>query len=94
MWPNERTRKPLWVDFVPEEKVQGWVDTEKKGGRWQVAFNEDESVEGGIRAELEEVGVGGGRPVRGGRGVELLGVPTGPRGDRERKNSGEFTPPI
>lgn len=78
VWPNERTRKPLWVDFVPEEKVAGWVERERAGGRWEVVFREDKD---GVKAELEEVG-----SVRRRGGVELLGAPTGPRG----KNTGEF----
>lgn len=28
VWPNERDRKPLWVDFVPEEKLQKWIEVE------------------------------------------------------------------
>ncbi|KAF2144181.1 uncharacterized protein K452DRAFT_357090 [Aplosporella prunicola CBS 121167] len=47
VWPAERSRKALWADFVPEEKVQEWIDTEeaatKEGGsrmgkRWEVIY--------------------------------------------------------
>lgn len=94
VWPNDRTRKPLWVDFVPEEKVDTWVETERVGGRWEVVYTVDSGVEGGCQVELVELsgGRGGGRAA-GGRdaaraAAELVGVPTGPRGGRERKNSG------
>ncbi|PWW79045.1 hypothetical protein C7212DRAFT_356249 [Tuber magnatum] len=83
VWPNERSRKPLWADFVPEESVAGWVNREKQrgpGARWEVVYDR-EAGEGGVRAELEEVG---GRRIGpgGGVGVEVLGAPTGPRGER------------
>ncbi|KAG0639294.1 hypothetical protein HOY80DRAFT_1136899 [Tuber brumale] len=84
VWPNERSRKPLWADFVPEESVAGWVDRERQrgpGARWEVIYDR-EAGEGGVRAELEEVG--GRRRVGpgGNTGVEVLGAPTGPRGER------------
>ncbi|RPB05162.1 hypothetical protein L873DRAFT_1832812 [Choiromyces venosus 120613-1] len=91
VWPNERSRKPLWADFVPEEAVAEWVEREKQRGpraRWEVVYEHESSGDGGVRAELEEVSVGGGgggrrRPVPGGNaGVEVLGAPTGPRGER------------
>lgn len=84
IWPNERSRKPLWADFVPEESVAGWVDREKQrgsGARWEVVYDR-EAGEGGVRAELEEAG-GRRRVGHGGNvGVEVLGAPTGPRGER------------
>lgn len=100
VWPNDRTRKPLWVDFIPEEKVDSWVETERAGGRWEVAYTVDSGVDGGCQVELVELGGGAGGRA-GGRGAggrdaaraaaELVGVPTGPRGGRERKNSGMCT---
>lgn len=32
-WPDEPNRRPLWVDFVPPEKVKGWVREEEADGR-------------------------------------------------------------
>jgi len=84
IWPNERSRKPLWADFVPEESVAGWVDREKQrgsGARWEVVYDR-EAGEGGVRAELEEVGVRRRVGHGGNVGVEVLGAPTGPRGER------------
>lgn len=67
VWPDERTRRPLWVDFVPEEKLQKWIDVEKDVGsqrsqgakRWEVVYEEEE---GHIKAYLQEVGSGSGPP--------------------------------
>ena len=65
VWPNERDRRQLWVDFVPEEKLKRWIDVEQTAGtgrgqpskRWEVVY-EDEGD--GIKAYLQEVGSNGG----------------------------------
>ncbi|CAL3967852.1 hypothetical protein PZA11_007053 [Diplocarpon coronariae] len=61
IWPDEKTRKPLWVDFVPVEKVELWIEQEQDmrgGGRgglkWEVLYDTNE--EGIITATLQEVG--------------------------------------
>ncbi|KAI9731775.1 MAG: hypothetical protein M1834_004564 [Cirrosporium novae-zelandiae] len=65
VWPDERTRKPLWVDFVPEDKVKEWIETEQSdssggrhsvGKRWEVIYEEGPD---GMTAVLQEVGMGG-----------------------------------
>lgn len=63
VWPDERDRRPLWVDFVPEEKLQKWIDVEKDLGsqrgqpakRWEVVYEEET---GEIKAYLQEAGSG------------------------------------
>ncbi|KAF4987627.1 hypothetical protein FGRMN_10263 [Fusarium graminum] len=60
VWPNESNRKPLWVDFVPSEKVRDWIDTEqasggprgRSGARWEVVY--EDGPDGAIEAHLEE----------------------------------------
>jgi hypothetical protein len=49
IWPDEKTRKPLWVDFVPVEKLDEWIEQEQgqPGGRgvakkWEVYYDVDE----------------------------------------------------
>lgn len=79
VWPNERDRKPLWVDFVPEEKLREWIEIEQEsesrgrgGPRWEVVYDETED---GIKAVLQEA-----RPTNG-RGRDMgPDVPRGPRG--------------
>ncbi|OKL57752.1 hypothetical protein UA08_07102 [Talaromyces atroroseus] len=58
VWPNERDRKPLWVDFTPEDKVDDWIKTEQdsvsagRGSqRWEVVYEETGN---GIEAILQE----------------------------------------
>ncbi|CRG87121.1 hypothetical protein PISL3812_04136 [Talaromyces islandicus] len=57
-WPNERDRKPLWADFIPENKVGDWIKTEQEsasqaraGPRWEVVY---EQTEYGFEASLQE----------------------------------------
>ncbi|KAL8902947.1 MAG: hypothetical protein Q9207_004270, partial [Kuettlingeria erythrocarpa] len=94
IWPDEKNRKPLWVDFVPEEKLEKWIEVENegdKGGRaaagrkrWEVVY---ENEEDGVKAYLQEVGSSTGGP-RGGAhaplptvetGAGVKGAPSGPR---------------
>lgn len=61
IWPDEKTRKPLWVDFVPVEKAEEWIAEEvgsNSGGRgqakkWEVVYDEDEDRH--VTATLQEV---------------------------------------
>lgn len=99
VWPDERTRKPLWVDFVPDEKVKEWVGIEQdstsgRGAptkRWEVVY---EQVDQGVQAIFQEIGSGrktsqinGPRAeiatLDAGKGVQ--GAPSGPRNDGLRK---------
>ncbi|MCJ1372223.1 hypothetical protein MMC20_003445 [Loxospora ochrophaea] len=49
VWPDERSRKPLWADFVPEEKLGKWIDVEQEASsskgqsakRWEVVYEEE-----------------------------------------------------
>ncbi|RKF75224.1 putative sap domain-containing protein [Golovinomyces cichoracearum] len=60
IWPDERNRKPLWVDFVPEEKIEDWITQEQEsntGGRsmakkWEVYYDIGEDRK--ISATLQE----------------------------------------
>jgi hypothetical protein len=85
-FPDEKTREPLWVDFVPDEKVEEWIETEQKangggriGRRWEVAYLDSQD---GIEAILQEAGSGSGNrlaPVR---------APSAPMGRRESEMAG------
>jgi len=62
-YPDEKARDPLWVDFIPDDKVQSWIDIETKSAghgtaqKWEVVY---EDGAGGVEAVLQEVGAGGG----------------------------------
>lgn len=57
IWPNERNRKELWVDFIPPDRVNEWAETEQSEGgrgnlaRWEVRYERDEE-DGNITARL------------------------------------------
>ncbi|KAJ5287236.1 DNA-binding SAP [Penicillium angulare] len=61
-WPNERNRKTLRADFIPEDQVKQFIQTEEESRdrsgppvRWEVQY--EPSSEGqGIRAVLTESG--------------------------------------
>jgi hypothetical protein len=61
VWPQERDRKPLWADYVPEEKVEEWIDIETRADngprsgtkRWEVLYEEQD---GEMRPYLSEQG--------------------------------------
>lgn len=59
VWPNERIRKNLGVDFIPEHKIEGWIRAEEESRdrlgpppRWEVRY---EQTGNGITAVLAEV---------------------------------------
>ncbi|KAJ5518069.1 DNA-binding SAP [Penicillium expansum] len=60
VWPNERNRKNLRADFIPNEKIKEWIETEEKSrdragaaARWEVRY---ETSDDGTTATLAEVG--------------------------------------
>ncbi len=89
IWPNERDRRPLFVDFVPEEKLRKWIDVEQNAPsvrgqpskRWEVVYEDED---GEIKAYLQEVGSGSGglrvgKPAQVEAGQGIQGAPSGPR---------------
>ncbi|KAK1145757.1 hypothetical protein N8T08_003995 [Aspergillus melleus] len=98
VWPNERNRKTLFVDFIPENKLQEWVDLEegsrRRGSpppRWEVKYDRTDD---GVEAVLEEIDPRSAAPQapRGREPAEFSRPPpTGPRaemGDPSRRPSG------
>lgn len=61
-FPDEKTREPLWADFIPDEKVEEWIEKEQKanaggriGRRWEVVYHDSPN---GLEAILQETGSG------------------------------------
>lgn len=60
VWPPEPMRKPLFADFIPEDKFQEWVDLEvsrERGNlRWEVVYTPTTTEDGGrtVVASLQE----------------------------------------
>ncbi|KAK3988542.1 hypothetical protein QBC44DRAFT_243408 [Cladorrhinum sp. PSN332] len=52
IYPNERIRKALWVDFIPPDNLQEWVREERaERGRWIVTYEGD--INGGGEGEVQ-----------------------------------------
>ncbi|KAF4624619.1 hypothetical protein G7Y89_g13554 [Cudoniella acicularis] len=101
IWPDEQTRKPLWADFIPAEKVKEWIEEEEasnSGGRasskrWEVYYDVDEDRN--VTAQLQEVsGFSRPQPVRKpsipiqppqAPGRGIEGAPLGPRATQNRQ---------
>ncbi|KAH7136476.1 hypothetical protein EDB81DRAFT_802280 [Dactylonectria macrodidyma] len=89
VWPNESNRKPLWVDFVPREKVHDWIDKEESSGRhgprWEVVY--EDGPDGEIEAHLEpgnaSISRQGNRPPPRPTSNTTDAIPLGPRGSRD-----------
>ncbi|MCJ1427949.1 hypothetical protein MMC29_005856, partial [Sticta canariensis] len=91
VWPNERSRRPLWADFVPEEKLKRWIEVEletsssrgQAGKRWEVVYEEEKD---GIKAYFQEAGTSSmaprpsqPHPRSEEAGLGVRGAPSGPR---------------
>jgi hypothetical protein len=97
IWPAEGNRKELWVDFVPSETVEEWIQTEEDAivaekaaraakapitaKRFEVIYPESEE---GIRAVFQEVGASLGG-VGGSAGIAPLNAPRGPKSNVEQR---------
>jgi len=76
VWPPEPTRKALWIDFIPSDKVDEWISTEvstsgsrpSQAKRWEVVYHT--SDDGEAVAELVEASAT----------TTALAPPLGPRG--------------
>jgi uncharacterized membrane protein YgcG len=97
IWPAEGNRKELWVDFVPSETVEEWIQTEEDAlaaekaaraarapiaaKRFEVVYPESEE---GVRAVFQEVGASLGS-IGGGAGSAPLNAPRGPKSNLEQR---------
>ncbi|KAG5440421.1 hypothetical protein PCK2_000554 [Pneumocystis canis] len=42
VWPCEKGRRPLWADYIPEDKVYEWINIEEQSSRdtkWEVVYD-------------------------------------------------------
>ncbi|KAF3103531.1 hypothetical protein TWF569_010727 [Orbilia oligospora] len=99
IFPNERNRRVLFADYVPEDKVGAWVAREKenRGVRFVITYGDGED---GVEAVHEEFSSGnGGNGGRGsiggasggnrlGSGAPPIDAPAGPRGRSSFSNNG------
>ena len=90
-WPQETTRRPLWADFIPDNRVLEWIETEKlsqdrrERKKWEVDYMTDSSGE--IIANLQEADAVPAQILRKPSGT-IDNAPRGPRADRGRFATG------
>jgi chemotaxis protein histidine kinase CheA len=96
-WPDERNRKNLWVDFIPDEKVQEWIHTEEasqnRAGppvRWEVQY---ETTDNGTTVTLAEAGAARSAPSRPREPGFNRTPPLGPRGSHGQIDRASNAPP-
>lgn len=102
IWPDEPSRKALWVDYVPEAKVEDWIDDESSAGgsrrdakKWEILYDTDE--DGRViatHAEITSLPPAPGIPRQAsfsaapsGPGQGMPNAPLGPRADRPSTSS-------
>ncbi|KAI0106258.1 hypothetical protein GGR51DRAFT_518419 [Nemania sp. FL0031] len=57
VWPDETNRKALWIDFIPPESFDEWIDIEQakdKGNMPRYEVNYEHDSDGNVIANLEE----------------------------------------
>ncbi|KAI1738752.1 hypothetical protein F4680DRAFT_157065 [Xylaria scruposa] len=58
VWPDETNRKALWIDFIPPDRFEDWIDIEQQARnagnmpRYEVIYDHDS--DGNVVAKLEE----------------------------------------
>lgn len=85
VWPPEPNRKPVWVDFIPDEKVRDWIEKERASGgsrpsqakKWEVSYH---VLDDGVEVSLVEAAPGNTGAQRPSLPIGVPGAPTGPRG--------------
>ncbi|KAJ6257477.1 hypothetical protein Dda_7262 [Drechslerella dactyloides] len=94
LFPNEKNRKVLFADYVPEEKVAAWIAREKqnRGVRYVVTYGDSDDGVEAIHEEYSGMGNAGYGPNNSGSGPRgsvsgmsersraPIDAPSGPRG--------------
>lgn len=86
VWPVERNRKKLWADFIPDEQIKKFIETEEEASRnrrgrpvrWEVKY---EQINDTMKAFLVEESDSHSKPEPAQTNVEFNRTPpSGPRG--------------
>lgn len=89
IWPNERNRKTLWVDFIPDESLKDWIAKEEsapRSARWEVVYEQDGGSTVAVHREVGSDSKSFSRPPPTGpaatAGPVYPGIEAAPRGPR------------
>jgi len=96
VWPDERNRKTLWVDFIPDQMIHEWIRTEEasrdRAGppvRWEVQY---ETTNNGTTVTLAEAGLNSRSAPSRPPGFNRT-PPLGPRGNHGQSEVPSNAPP-
>lgn len=100
IWPNERNRKMLWVDFIPDESIKEWIAKEEsapRSARWEVVYEQDGGNTVAVHREIGSDSKSFSRPPPTGpaatAGPVYPGIEAAPRGPRGGSGGGGGRPP-
>lgn len=105
VWPDEPQRKALWVDYIPNAKVQEWIDTEinreDRNVRWEVVYESsgldtDSAVIATLQDSAASSSAARNSSSSGGRQPPVRtgeGMPNAPSGPRRPSRQSEQPPP-
>lgn len=89
VWPDERNRKSLWVDFIPADSIKDWITREEsspRGARWEVVYELDSGSAVAVHREIGSDTKPFSRPPPTGpaatTGPVYPGIEAAPRGPR------------
>lgn len=96
IYPNEKNRRVLFADYVPEDKIGSWIAREKdnRGVRFVITYGDSEDGVEAVHEEFSSGGnggrgsIGGGGNRRGSGGAAPIDAPAGPRGRSSFPNNG------
>ncbi|KAJ5099832.1 DNA-binding SAP [Penicillium argentinense] len=99
VWPKERNRKVLFADFVPDDKIEEWIKTERESRdragppvRWEVRYDTTDEE---TTATLTEVGPNSrSAPNKPKESPFSSTPPLGPRGSVQADRRPSNAPPV
>ena len=83
VFPNEASRTPIWVDFIPDEEVDTWISKETsnvdRNKKWEVVYIENDGVSA-VHQEVDAAAPPYRPSVSKSRDVLIPEAPSKPRG--------------
>lgn len=96
VWPEEPARKPMWVDYVPEDKMFDWIDREEGAGdtkQWEIVYTtQSGDVDDEVVAKFQHVPFGSMGTRHTSFPVPQKSQSAAPAGPREISGAGQGMP--
>jgi hypothetical protein len=83
IFPNEASRTPIWVDFIPDEEVEPWISKETSNSdrnkKWEVVYVDSDGVSA-VHQEVDAAGPSQRPSISKPREISISEAPSQPRG--------------